>query len=398
MNKIYKAIKEKTFFSKVYKHIYYKTSGTISKIFFHLPVDEKKIVFDNFSGHGYGDNPKYIAEELIRQKSDYKMIWLIDNSSKFEFPSQIRPIKINSIRALYARATARVWIDNIRNVHPVKKKKNQLYIQTWHAPFSPKFLEKDAEKTLNEKYISEAKYDGSISDAILANSKLQELQYRKSFWLSDKCEILKYGLPRNDYLVNSMGNFSLVDRIRKNMGWHSSWYYILYAPTFRDDFSTDGYNIDFERVKVAFEKLTKKKCAIVVRLHPNVVEQSPNLEYSDTLINGSLYPDIQELAIASDCVISDYSTSIFDFALINKPAFICALDFEAYKEKRGLLDEYKDFPFPMAYTNEELVDNINNFDRNNYDKNVQEYFNEFPIYDKGNAAEMVVKWINKKIS
>lgn len=385
---------EVKFYRKIYTIIF---RPVLARIFICLPIDKKKIVFDNFGGKGYGDNPKYIAEEIKNRKLNFDMVWLIDNCSDIKMPSGIRTVKIDSVRGLYEKATAKIWIDNVRHLHPIKKKENQIYLQTWHAPFSPKCVEKDAENNLSKEYVSEAKYDGSITDAILANSKLQEIQYKRAFWLNDKCEILKVGLPRNDYLANAKYNSVLKVELRNKIGLKNEWYYILYAPTFRDDYSLEGYQLEFDRIIDAFEKLVKKKCALIVRLHPNAATQSSFIKYGDTIINGTVYPDIQELSVATDCVISDYSTSIFDFALLNKPVFVCALDLKDYMCKRGLLKEFTEFPFPLAETNDELISFINNFDRAEYDQKVNAFFEKYPVYDKGNAAKKTVDWIIERI-
>lgn len=80
------------------------------------------------------------------------------------------------------------------------EKENQVYLQTWHGSDGVKIIEKDAESTLSKSYIRMAKYDGSISDAIISSCQLQTQteQFKKSFWLADNVEILEYGLPRND--------------------------------------------------------------------------------------------------------------------------------------------------------------------------------------------------------
>lgn len=87
-----------------------------------LPIKENRIVFDNFGGKGYGDSTKYIAEELIKSGKNYELVWLVDNLSSYEFPKQIKTVKIDSIKALYMRATAKVWIVNVRHLHRQKEK------------------------------------------------------------------------------------------------------------------------------------------------------------------------------------------------------------------------------------------------------------------------------------
>ena len=355
-----------------------------------LPIKENRIVFDNFGGKGYGDSTKYIAEELIKSGRNYELIWLVDNLSSYEFPKQIKTVKIDSIKALCMRATAKVWIDNVRHLHPVKKKKEQVYLQAWHAPFGPKKAEADAEKELGEDYVREAKYDGQIADGIISNSKLLDNQFKRAFWLSDHVEILSYGLPRNDFLARQIDNTSKYDYLRNKFGFEKDGFYILYAPTFRD-------NLEYEKIAKEFSAKVNKKARIVVRLHPNVWNQSNYINYGENILNGTVYPDMQELLLACDALISDYSSCVFDFAILKKPVFICALDIKEYEKTRGLLPEFYNFPFPMATSNEDMINNIKNYNQEIYFANVNRYFKKYPLYDDGNASRRVVDWLEKKI-
>ena len=362
-----------------------------------LPIKENRIVFDNFGGKGYGDSTKYIAEELIKSGRNYELIWLVDNLSSYEFPKQIKTVKIDSIKALCMRATAKVWIDNVRHLHPVKKKKEQVYLQAWHAPFGPKKAEADAEKELGEDYVREAKYDGQIADGIISNSKLLDNQFKRAFWLSDHVEILSYGLPRNDFLARQIDNTCKYDYLRNKFGFEKDGFYILYAPTFRDNYSLEGYKLEYEKIAKEFSAKVNKKARIVVRLHPNVWNQSNYINYGENILNGTVYPDMQELLLACDALISDYSSCVFDFAILKKPVFICALDIKEYEKTRGLLPEFYNYPFPKATSNEDMINNIKNYNQEIYFANVNRYFKKYPLYDDGNASRRVVDWLEKKI-
>ena len=364
---------------------------------YFLPIKENRIVFDNFGGKGYGDSTKYIAEELIKSGRNYELVWLVDNLSSYEFPKQIKTVKIDSIKALCMRATAKVWIDNVRHLHPVKKKKEQVYLQAWHAPFGPKKAEADAEKELGEDYVREAKYDGQIADGIISNSKLLDNQFKRAFWLSDHVEILSYGLPRNDFLARQIDNTFKYDYLRNKFGFEIDCFYILYAPTFRDNYSLEGYKLEYEKIVKEFSAKVNKKVKMVVRLHPNVWNQSNFINYGENILNGTIYPDMQELLLACDALISDYSSCVFDFAILKKPVFICALDIKEYEKTRGLLPEFYNFPFPMATSNEDMINNIKNYNQEIYFANVNRYFKKYPLYDDGNASRRVVDWLEKKI-
>lgn len=367
----------------------------LSPLFYYLPVKKNRICFANFSGKGYGDNPKYIAEEIHFRKKSYELCWLLDNLLETDFPEYIRVVKIDSVEALFIRATSKIWINNIRNDNPIRKKKNQLYLQTWHAPYALKLVEAEAEKRLNKKYVSQAKYDGYITDGILANSRQQAEQFKRAFWLNKCTEILKFGLPRNDFLIMKKGNTNEVMKLKRKLCLNYNSYYILFAPTFRDDFSLDGYKLDFGLLLKAFKNKLNLDVKIIIRLHPNVAFQSRFIHYNDSesIINGSNFPDIQVLSVVCDCLITDYSSALFDFVLLHKPVFICALDLDAYEKKRGLEPEFYKLPFPIAKTSEQLVTIIENFDESEYFKKVDTYFSKNELYDDGYATERTVDWI-----
>ena len=85
------------------------------------------------------------------------------------------------------------------------------------------------------------------------------------------------------------------------------------------------------------------------------------------------------------------------FLLLDRPAFIFAIDLEQYKKTRGLLDEFFSFPFPFAKSNDELLNNINEFDIDSYHMNIKKYVLSNPFYDTGDASSRVADWIIEKI-
>ena len=113
-----------------------------------LPVDENKIVVNNQTGNSYGCNPKYIIEELIKQNCKFKIVWLTNPEvDKNDFDKSIKLVKFKSLRALFELATAKIWIDNNRKSYHLRKglrkKENQIYIQTWHGSLGIKRIDMD---------------------------------------------------------------------------------------------------------------------------------------------------------------------------------------------------------------------------------------------------------------
>lgn len=352
-----------------------------------------KIVFDNFNGKGYGDNPGYIAESLSKL-GNYDMVWLVE-AEDVELPRFIRRVKNNTPAAFYEYSTAGVWIDNVRNTIRPFKRKNQTYIQTWHASYGVKKVEGEAKSLLDEEYIMYAQEDGKICDYILADSFSSEQLYKQHFWLNPHTQILKCGLPRNDILFNTERYESIVLKIKEKFKVENDTKMILYAPTFRDDLSTDAYELDFNDIINAFQKKYDEKYVVLVRLHPNVSNYCDAIKYSNNVINVTSYPSIQELAIAADILITDYSSSYYDFLIQRKPVFLCALDRSKYEKQRGLVQEYDELPFPYASSCDNLIENIKAFDTKTYLIKVDSYLNRKPVYDKGDAAYQVASFIKK---
>ena len=394
----YKMLVEYAKNMEIFRKIYIKLYDIIKKIVAKVlelnvfKINKKKIVFDNFLGKGYGCNPKYIAEEIIKQKLDYDLVWIV-NDINTEVPYQIRKVKAESIKALYELATARIWIDNVRNYKGIHKKKGQFYIQTWHGGIALKRFEKDVEDTLDKEYLKQAKYDGTIIDLLLTNNEHQKKYFEKVFWYNG--EILCKGTPRNDVIYRNepkikekVYNYFDIDNKKK---------IVMYAPTFRKENGMGVYSFDYEK---CCEKLSNKfggEFVMIIRLHPNIAEKSELINYNDNIKNGSEYPDMQELIAATDVMITDYSSVSFDAGLVNKPVFILAKDFENYiKNDRKLLYDIKEIPFIINKTDIELYYCIENFEIKKYIEKLQCFYTKIGVVHNENSAKDIVDIINEK--
>lgn len=359
-----------------------------------LRIDKKKVVFSNFRGRGFGDNPKYIAEELHRNYPDMHLVWLESRlKGTGEFPSYIRVVNLNSFRSLYELATAKFWVDNHRKNIFIKKRKGQYYIQLWHGALISKAIEKDTEDRLEVRYIAEAKRDSENIDICVAGTRQLHDIYQNSFWYNGK--IIDVGSPRNDILfeLDSKKIYALKNRI--GIGNKKI---CLYAPTFRNNGDATVYNLDYEKLKTTLEKSWGGDWALLVRLHPQMLHYKAVLNIPNFVLDVSAYPDSQELLSISDCVITDYSSFIYDFALTNRPALIYAPDYEKYTTSdRRLYFSLCETPFPIAFTNDELTDNIQKFDLATYRERLESFNTRFGVFDKGTASKAVCELIKKNI-
>ena len=345
------------------------------------PVNPGKVVFDNIAGKGFGENLKYIAEEIHRRSMRTKLYWLVDDINT-SVPPWITKIQLGTPRAQHELQTAGFIIYNYRRKWPFKKKKHQIYLQTWHGGYAMKKIEKDAEDQLPSWYLACARSDGNVTDAVIADGKQEEEIYKRAFWLRDGCEILRTGSPRCDILFQENCDPAIRRKVCSALNIDESYYIVLYAPTFRNNGNTDCY---LKQTAALIDALRKKygNVVLLIRLHPNVVKYSGGLyDYMPgRIINASFFPDPQELVIASDLLISDYSSISFDFAMIRKPVFLCFKDLEAYKAERDLYPLFYEVPFLTAYTEEELIAQIETFDVSTCYKKLDGFFSKYPTYN-----------------
>ena len=170
---------------------------------------------------------------------------------------------------------------------------------------------------------------------------------------------------------------------------------MLYAPTFRKNRSIDPYRIDWNKVIPALkEKFEGQDVTVLLRLHPNLIgaaDVSPLLN-NPSVIDVTLYHDMQELLCISDMLITDYSSSMFDFTMQMKPCLLYATDVEQYD--RGYYFDFKDLPYPLAVNQEELMANIIGFDNEKYTARLKQFFDvTVGLFEDGNASKELTKWM-----
>ena len=354
-----------------------------------LPINKKRVLVSSYYGLGYGDNLKYVVEELLKN-NDLEIIWLVKNKEISKtLPSKVKGVDINSFKSVYYLATSKVWIDNCRKPFILKKRKSQYYVQTWHG-FALKKIEKDAENSLSKWYVKNAKKDSKCIDLIISDSKFMDNIYKNSFWYSGETQIL--GSPRNDIIIEPK---KVKEKVYSYFKLDNSVKTVLYAPTFRADGSLKAYNLDYDKLLKACKERYGEEFVALVRLHPNVINKSSDLTFTSKVINASTYPDMQELLSTVDIVISDYSSLMFDFALSFKPCFQFATDIEEYKKDRDFYFDLNSLPFPLATNNEELFNNIINFEKDSYYSGLKDFYDKVGMNLKGDASIKTAGIINR---
>ncbi len=359
-------------------------------IFSLFKINNKKIVVISYDGKGYWDNGKYICNELI--KYNYKIYWATTEKYKNSLPKKINYIKFNSIKYLYHLATAKIWINNNRFWLGIRKRKGQFYIQTRHGCIWFKKVEA-AVKNTSMLYVWSAKNDSKMSDLFISDSTFCTNNYKNNFWYN--WNILECWCPRNDIITGN--DYNIIKKVKNYFWFSSSEKICLYAPTFRNNKSLDAYDIEYEMLLNELKNKFKGNRKILIRLHPAISNITDQFHlFNENIVNASDYPDMQELLVATDFLITDYSSCIFDYAISKKLAIIYASDIEEYnKNDRDFLYKIEDTPFPIATNNRELKELILSYDIDKYEKNLISFYNRMGLKEIGKSCEKIVEVINK---
>ena len=355
-----------------------------------FPLNRNKVYFSCNIGRGYSGNPRAIAEALHASGEKIQMYWLVKTpQDAATLPDYVRPLPVGSIRQAFHSSTAKFWVDNSRKYQKVKRS-GQLYMQTWHG-FALKRIEADAEDVLDAHYVALAKQDSAMCDLIVSGSGFMTNIFRNSFWYDG--EVAQWGSPRNDIFFGDTS--ALQKKVRDALGLPQDQKILLYAPTFRADGSAAAYGLDAERALQDCERRFGGSWSALIRLHPNVEKLSKGLFPYDgsRILDATRYPDMQELLVAADLLITDYSSSMFDYALQGKPCIRYASDVRDYEKDRNFYFPLNSIPFPMAENNDALSSIIVSYSKDEYDRGWQAFMQEHEFCEDGHASVRCAAWI-----
>lgn len=388
-----------------------KTRDYVLSAMRYLPINSRRIICICWGGDKYNCNPKAISDALINDErfSDFHVIYAFKTPQLFMniLPERIEAVQIGSFRYFYLLATSKFIVANTRFVGimwPFPKKQGQKYIQTQHGGHGIKKVELDVRKTLSDEYIKCAIEDTKRTDLMLSDSKYWTNIYRTAYQY--KGEVLERGLPRNDVFFSDKNTkLALKEKMLTFVKSQNSEIYfddftkfLIYTPTFRGDGRKDVYGFDVDKVVGALETRFGGIWYILVSSHPNMIDYYRDIyDFSKPrLIDVGEYSELQELLVVCDALITDYSSAEMDFSLTNKPVFQLIRDRESY-DRETYIDP-RSLPFPYAENDDELCDNIINFDQEKY-KNDLELFNQNTIglEETGRASTYVVDWMNRNL-
>ena len=361
--------------------------------------DNSNVMFFTFQGT-YACNPKYICRKLLEKKPDLNCIWVVlDQNDKKDFPEGLITVLFGAPEYYRALYRSKVLVDNAFNFvkQPFRKKEGQYLVETMHGSLGIKRIEADSFS--NSRRMKVSYLCGEISNVIISNSTFENDVYRHSFW--DKTPLLMYGHARCDILHSGDPDNALHDKVRDFYGLPHDARLALYAPTFSRETSEEQEPLDAETLKEALGRKFGGDWYVLKRLHFRDARVFHKTVNTDHVLDGTLYGDIQELMVAIDFAITDYSSWIYDYIEMKKPGMIYAPDLEQYECSTGFYYPITSVPFPLAKSNAEAVARIQDFDRERFVTDVDKFLEDKGCVDDGNASEraadMILGLLNDKL-
>lgn len=375
----------------IYNLYFYFGSIMLSILRFFVKTDEKLILFVSYGGRKYDDSPQIIFEAMVNDArfKEYNLVWAFEKPDLFE-SLQCNKVQINSLTYLLLALKARVWITNVDMRRGLSfDGMNTLYVNTWHGT-AIKYIGSDCDTSGQE---FNAKTKRLVADIMLAQGEHDVKVFSKAFRL-DKSQIYLTGLPRNDILVKGNESSTIIG-LKKRLNIPCDKKIILYAPTFREYDGahsweqTQPLNLDL------WEKILGKDYLLLIRGH-QVVQTMLGVKESHFVKDVTPYPNLNDLMLVSDILISDYSSIVFDYSILERPMFCYVYDYDKYNKTRGM---YFDIRKDLSNTDneEEMVEMIQKIDWD-YESEKARKFRDKYVQQYGNASAKVLDLIYDRIS
>ncbi|WP_375474666.1 CDP-glycerol glycerophosphotransferase family protein [uncultured Jatrophihabitans sp.] len=349
-----------------------------------------KIVYHSFEGR-YSDNPRALHERWIAERPGDEHIWLVADDHRAAFPAQVSTVEWGTPACVAALEAADLLIANTHTDLEWAKRPDARYLQTWHG--TP--LKRIHHDVLWAPPGRLARLDEDVAkwDVLVSPNEASTPRLRHAFGFGG--EVLETGYPRNDVLQSAAAP-AVRRRVRAELGLAEDTIAILYTPTWRDDAVFDdtrpvlGYGLD---IAALTDQLDDRHC-LLLRSHAMETGRH-SVATGPRLRDVSYFGDIAELYLAADALVTDYSSTMFDFAVTGKPLLFYAYDYELFRDEiRGfyfdLLDEA---PGPVLRDHDQLAAAVRNLQdvRNDYAGRYAAFARRYCALEDGRAGERVLE-------
>ena len=368
--------------------------------FFNLFSLQRKVVFVAT----FGDNHHYVLDEMKKLDHSVRTVVLISKSCNYHFEdvsstiipyNSVNPLDV--LQSIYHLATSKVVvIDNYYGFLASTSFRNDVEcIQLWHAAGAiKKFgLEDPSNQFRSKRANSRFKQVYRHFHKIAVGSEGLAQIYYEAFGVQD-LHILRLGIPRTDlfYDKNKMqslknGFISAIPDIKEKK-------VLLYAPTYREaDLDQFSMHLNIQKL---YEQFSESHI-LLIKLH-RAIQNDTNLEedFPGFVYDYSNYPNLNDLLVVTDCLITDYSSVPFEFSILEKPMIFFPYDLEEYSKERGFWENYEEFvPGPIAYNTEDIIDIIKQDSFNK--QQIEDFRHHWNTYSNGKASLAIAQYIYKRL-
>lgn len=344
-----------------------------------IKTDENLALFVSFMGLNFNDSPKAIYD-YIQAHPEYKNIrcvWAFEDPSRFP---DLETVKIDTPAYFKTALKAKYWVTNTNIERGLRfKKKDQKYLNTWHGI---------ALKYIGNDVAGRNDFNFDTVDHLCVCGDYDERVYKSAFRAKES-SYLRVGLPRNEELWNVTDEKKA--EMRRKLVIPIDKKVILYAPTWRE--STDGGKSYEIKPPIHFDEWKKElgdEYVVLFRAHHQTTKVL-GVQYNEFVREASSYPAVNDLMIAADILITDYSAIAFDYSILCRPIFCYAYDYDTYLAERGTYFQIDEkYPNKSCRTEEELLSRIKGIDYIAECANTKRFRDEFIQYGIG-ATKACVK-------
>lgn len=395
MGKIKGFIKSNDF---LMNELYFLARWGLLFIGWFIPVNQKSIIFVSLSGRNFDDSPKALYEEICKRDffKDWKLIWAFKEPEKISIPRGEK-VKFGTWKYWTTLLGTKVWVENggMDLGINLNREKN-IIVRTWHgsAIKLSEGYEKDKRMQVLSRYKKSLKTD---TRSIRCIQTINELDYFSKIFKADKSTFLKCGLPRNDCLLH----YTDENRrsIRKILGIPEDKKIILYMPTFRQYLTGENQEY-YIKPPIHLEKWKKElgnEFVLLMRLHymvANVLE----IKNDGFVFDVCKYSPLPDLYTIADYLITDYSSSMYDFSITEKPILCFGYDYEEYEERVGFVYDFPNIlPSPILKDENDVIQALKHMDYAEECKKTRFFKEHYAECFSGIASKTMVDEIQRRL-
>ena len=347
-----------------------------------VKIDDR-LVLMNGHGYRYNDSPRAIYEKMLELgiADKYTIVWALNDPDAYNIPGNVSKIKMDTFEYFKTALKAQYWIACVnieRGLH--FKKKNQIYLNTWHGA-SLNWVG-NAVGGRNDFHFEHINY-------FCYNGEYEREFIKRDFNVRDEA-LIPTGYPRNDALYEATEETRKA--FRRHFGIPDDKTIILYAPTWRE--SEDGGDSFKLAPPIDWKKWEKKlgdRYVVFLRTHPYTTELM-NVQFNGFVRDYINYPQVNDLLIVADVLISDYSCIQLDYSILGRPQICYGYDYDEYKATRGFyFDVETTMPNGVMRDEDQVIEHLLTMNYEEDCKKSRKFRDDHMEYGGGAAVKCIEK-------